>query len=866
MIMTKKSRLTPLFGGVSLVELTLFHFVTYGIIVFIAAWLAFHLLASHSARFTQLQNEKNLVQLTAQFDSLLRLQTTVVESLARDAALARLLVAENSQRDIARLIVNKSVAGLLLSESTQRLEVRQVELEKLFPFASRVKLLRSGEESALIEKTGANQDPLPLVANTAKDDVQHVGIVRAVHGAGEVVVGYLWVTFDNELLQQMLDKIAGSHGYLEVRQAVEKGQDKVLAARGDAALKKPRSPLSAPVPGTEWTLIFWPAMDGSELMTAGGGIFDLNNNGAAAVAPVARLFWSIFASALLLMALLAFLFGKMITRLVRGDLNVLMTVVREGGKNAERHHVMLHNFQGAMDAAENAVVNPVSSIPREQSLVVKASGTNVAQWDLDDVMQIFQKEESSAVSDNDQAKQRKDKTMVPASIFRAYDIRGVVGTTLTPDIVYELGRAIGSEAYARGQQTVIVARDGRLSGPEFVQALSNGLRASGRDVIDVGRVPTPVLYFATHYLSSSSGVMVTGSHNPPDYNGFKMVLRGETLAEMAIQRLRSRIETGDLMSGKGSYRAASVVPDYIERITSDIRLARPLKVVVDCGNGVAGEIAPHLIRLLGCDVTELYCDIDGTFPNHHPDPSQPENLADLVKTVKKLKADVGLAFDGDGDRLGVVSSQGEIIWADRQMMMYAKDVLSRNPGAEIIFDIKCSTHLARVIREHGGQPLMWKTGHSLVKAKMKETGAPLAGEMSGHIFFKERWYGFDDALYTAARLLEILARDARSSSEIFAELPNSISTPELKIELQEGEQLPFIARLLERAQFPDAEMTTIDGLRVDFRDGWGLVRASNTTPSLVLRFEADTPAVMRRIQEQFRSLLLELDPKLKLPF
>ena len=821
---TKKNGSTG--ARISLAELTLFHFVAYGIVLFVAAWLAFHLLATHSARYNQLRSETDLAQITAQFDKLLQAQITLVESLARDPAIARILLAEN----------------------TQRLDERQVELVALFPAVQSVRLLRPGEEPGLM-----NPDPGPLAVR----DAQSIDIVRAVR-VGQDAVGYIRVTFGNAFLQQMLDHVAEGRGYTEIQQGADKGQSVVLATRGDATLQSASAPLSAPVPGTQWKLMFWPAAENA-----------VDSDGS--VTPVARLFWSIFASALLLMALFAFVFSKMVTRLVRNDLNTLMAIARQGEKNAEQRAV-LYNFQSAMDALEKVMIHALaSSIPRERSLAVKSAEPGIAPWDLDDVMQIFQKEKPSAALGNDKARQRnagqqKDSTMIPASIFRAYDIRGVVGDTLTPEIVYELGRASGSEAYARGQQTVIVARDGRLSGSEFVQALSNGLRASGRDVIDVGRVPTPVLYFATHYLSSSSGVMVTGSHNPPDYNGFKMVLRGETLAETAIQRLRSRIETGDLLSGSGTYRTANVVPDYVERITSDIRLARPLKVVVDCGNGVAGEIAPHLLRLLGCDVTELYCDIDGTFPNHHPDPSQPENVADLIKTVKKLKADVGLAFDGDGDRLGVISSQGEIIWADRQMMLYAKDVLSRNPGAEIIFDIKCSTHLARVIREAGGQPLMWKTGHSLVKAKMKETGAPLAGEMSGHIFFKERWYGFDDALYTAARLLEILARDPRSSSEVFAELPNAISTPELKIELQEGEQLPFVARLLEHAKFPDAQITTIDGLRADFKDGWGLVRASNTTPSLVLRFEADTTAALQRIQDQFRIILLELDPKLKLPF
>ncbi len=832
MSITKKIRWPGTNVRISLAELTLFHFVAYGIVLFVAAWLAFHLLTADSGRYNQLRSETELAQIVAQFDKLLQLQVARVELVTRDPAIAR----------------------LLLMKKGRRLDDRQVELVALFPEAQSVRLLRLGEEP----DNTTNPDPAPIVLQ----DAHAIDIVRAIH-VGQDTVGYIRVTFSNAFLQQLLNRVAAGHGYTEIQQSTGKDQGVVWATRGDPTLQNVKAPLSALVPGTQWKLVFWSATESG----VGGTTKDSNDD----ISPVERLFWSIFVSAILLMALFAFVFSKMVTRLVRNDLNTLMAIARQGKKQAEQR-VVLYNFQSAMAVLAKIMAHPIPPpVPPDRSLLVKAGGAGTAPWDLDDVMEIFQKEMPSAALVNNQVGQRKagqqkDAIMIPASIFRAYDIRGVVGDTLTAEIVYELGRAIGSEAYARGQQTVIVARDGRLSGPEFVQALSNGLRASGRDVIDVGRVPTPVLYFATHYLSSSSGVMVTGSHNPPDYNGFKMVLRGETLAETAIQRLRSRIETGDLLSGNGTYKVANVVPDYIERITSDIRLARPLKVVVDCGNGVAGELAPHLLRLLGCDVTELYCEIDGTFPNHHPDPSQPENVAELIKTVKKLKADVGLAFDGDGDRLGVISSQGEIIWADRQMMLYAKDVLSRNPGAEIIFDIKCSTHLARVIREYGGQPLMWKTGHSLVKAKMKETGAPLAGEMSGHIFFKERWYGFDDALYTAARLLEILARDMRSTSEVFAELPNAISTPELKIELQEGEQLPFVARLLEQAKFPDAKITTIDGLRADFQDGWGLVRASNTTPSLVLRFEADTTTALLRIQDQFRVKLLELNPNLKLPF
>ena len=455
---------------------------------------------------------------------------------------------------------------------------------------------------------------------------------------------------------------------------------------------------------------------------------------------------------------------------------------------------------------------------------------------------------------------------IPATIFKAYDIRGIVGKTLTAEIVREIGRAIGSEARARNQKTVVVARDGRLSGPEFARSLSDGLCAAGVDVIDIGMVPTPVLYFATHHLNTGSGVAITGSHNPPDYNGLKIMLGGETLSGEAITALRTRIVEGKLASGAGTVKSVDVVPDYIARITSDVKLKKPLRLVVDCGNGVAGALAPRVLRALGCEVSELFCEVDGHFPNHHPDPSQPENLQDLIRAVQAQHADLGLAFDGDGDRLGVVTAEGDIIWPDRQMMLYAKDVLSRNPGATIIYDVKCTRNLAGVIAQHGGLPMMWKTGHSFIKAKMQETGAALAGEMSGHIFFKERWYGFDDGLYTAARLLEILAHDARNPSAVFAELPETVNTPELKLEMKEGEHFKLMERLQKSAQFPGAKLTTIDGIRADFDDGWGLARPSNTTPTVVIRFEADNEAALVRIQQQFRTALLNLEPNLKLPF
>ncbi|MDD2816226.1 MAG: phosphomannomutase/phosphoglucomutase [Thiotrichaceae bacterium] len=452
------------------------------------------------------------------------------------------------------------------------------------------------------------------------------------------------------------------------------------------------------------------------------------------------------------------------------------------------------------------------------------------------------------------------------SIFRAYDIRGIVGDTLTPEIVTQIGKSIGSEAEARGQKTVVVARDGRLSGPSLIAALTEGLRAAGRDVIDIGMVPTPVLYFATHYLKTGSGVMLTGSHNPPDYNGLKIMLGGDTLSGDAILALKTRIDKAQFVHGAGKVEQQDIAQAYIERVTKDVKLSRPFKVVVDCGNGVAGVLAPKLIRALGCEVIELFCEIDGKFPNHHPDPSQPKNLEDVIAAVHQHKADLGLAFDGDGDRLGVIDSKGNVIWPDRQMMLYAGDILKRNPGAKIIFDVKCSSHLGNSITQHGGTPVMWKTGHSFIKAKIKESGALLGGEMSGHIFFKERWYGFDDALYTAARLLEILSKDKRPPHEVFMDLPDAVNTPELKLDMREGEHFKFMQRIQDSLRFEDAEISTIDGVRADFCDGWGLVRPSNTTPCLVFRFEADNEDALDYIKDQFRRQLLELDPSLTLPF
>lgn len=461
---------------------------------------------------------------------------------------------------------------------------------------------------------------------------------------------------------------------------------------------------------------------------------------------------------------------------------------------------------------------------------------------------------------------------IPIDIFRAYDIRGIVTSSLTPDIVREIGAALGTSVLAKGEQHILIARDGRLSGPKLATALSEGIVSTGCNVIDLGMVPTPVLYFATYHLGYPSGVMITGSHNPPDYNGLKMIIQGEALYGESIQALYHLIQNKEAIQAKTHGKITqyhTIIQDYIEVVQKDIHLeGTPLKIVVDCGNGVAGLLAPRLYETLGCKVIPLYCEVDGLFPHHHPDPGQPENLKDLQKAVLQHEADMGLAFDGDGDRLGIIDNKGQIIWGDRQLMLLAKDVLRRHPEATIIYDVKCTRHLQTSITKWGGKPLMWKTGHSLIKAKMRETGALLAGEMSGHLFFKERWYGFDDAVYAGARLLEIVAKNPikQSTHDLFLSIPNSINTPELQIAVSESNKFALIEKLIQLAPFKEGKMYTLDGVRVDFEDGFGLIRASNTTPNLILRFEGNTESSLKRIQALFREIIQTLDPHLILSF
>ncbi len=448
-------------------------------------------------------------------------------------------------------------------------------------------------------------------------------------------------------------------------------------------------------------------------------------------------------------------------------------------------------------------------------------------------------------------------------IFRAYDIRGVVDVGLGEETVYLIGRAFAAEARGQGQARVAIGGDGRHSTPRLRAALTRGLTEGGCNVTDVGRVPTPLLYYATHVLGTGTGVMITGSHNPSEYNGLKMMIGGRTLAEGAIQALRERIERRDFSTGEGTIDTRDLIEHYIERVVGDIPLRRPLKVAIDCGNGVAGTVAPVLYERMGCEVVGLYTDVDGDFPNHHPDPAEPDNLVDLVDLVQRTGADIGLAFDGDADRLGVVTNAGTIIWPDRLLMLLAKDMLRRNPGARVVYDVKCTQRLREAIAACGGEPIMCRTGHSHIKAKLRETGALLGGEFSGHLCFAEGWYGFDDALYGGARLLAIASRVEATVEDLFDEFPATCVTPEIKVPTSESEKFQIVDRLAATADFGTGEITAIDGIRVDYPDGFGLVRASNTSPVLSLRFEADTPAALARIRGKFQTELAAIDTALR---
>ncbi|NOY67044.1 MAG: phosphomannomutase/phosphoglucomutase [Gammaproteobacteria bacterium] len=746
---------------------------------------------------------------------------------------------------------------------------RESLLAYMFPSALRIKILDPNFDEPdnsmnppisyacldLIRKSRTGSKP-GVEAHLLGKPHQHIDIARSIKDHNGDSIGTLLVTLPIQAIKQTLNKINIDSGLLELQQKA-KGKTLVISRRGNTSSKQGEAPIIVPVKNTLWQLSFWPG-----------------NSSISIVGSSTMLFWGIVGIIWVIFSLLLFIQYRRVSKALLNDQVMTIKIVRDiqYGEISPSYPIALKNCLGTMEQLRMIAgdmtglrsKNKKNDAGKTKQPVKKDPENEMSDWDLTNNTDALEVHEISEFEATNISNGRS--TNIPSSIFRAYDIRGISNKTLTPDVVQKIGHALGSEAQERGQQKIIVARDGRLSGPELSQALINGLMQAGREVVDIGRVPTPVLYFASHYMGNGSGVMLTGSHNPPEYNGLKMMLQGETLHDKSITQIKTRIDSNKLINGEGSVQTIDVVPSYIERITSDVRLEKPLKIIVDCGNGVAGELAPQLYRALGCEVIEMFCEVDGNFPNHHPDPSKPENLIPLTRAVTEQGADLGLAFDGDGDRLGVIDSTGKIIWPDRYLMLLAIDVLTRQPGAQIIYDVKCSSHLEKIISDNGGQPLMWKTGHSYIKTKMIETGAQLAGEMSGHIFFKERWMGFDDALYAGARLLEILASEGKSSSKVFATLPESVSTPELNIAMKEGENFALIEKFKSAANFPGAKLITIDGLRIEFEDGWGLVRASNTTPSIVIRFEANDAAALGRIQDNIRTQLLAINPGLDLPF
>ncbi|WP_275975279.1 phosphomannomutase/phosphoglucomutase [Alkalimarinus coralli] len=766
-----------------------------------------------------------------------------------------------------------------LDDSAKR-KLMEKNIEGYLPYVSKVYFFKKGLASRdassenplgfssldLIKKAEKGQSPHPEAFLRGKEWFVQAAVPVKNAQLGQIA-GVLLVVFEKGVVRESLQLVSGvDAGKISLVQVIG-SSEQVIVTKGSGSENVLTRPTSVP----HWQVRLQPASSATSFIDM-------------------TLYWVLVAGSGLLVMLVVAVPLMSLFKGLRQE-SIVVTQYAQGLLNAEKKkmpevkYVMFHSMVSTMRrfalAAEKkaaavvpevkkAPVQPVKEEDHADPLFQDSDDLNIDMMDGDDdLLGLGQTADGVDPLDaeNDMLTEVEGSAVdVPQSIFRAYDIRGIVGETLTPEIVLQIGLAIGSEAAKRGQATICVGYDGRLSSPELAEALISGLVKSGRDVVSVGCVPTPVLYFATHQLNTGSGVMITGSHNPADYNGFKIMLAGDTLANEDIQKLYDRILIQDYERGAGQVNHQDISRDYLDTILNDIAVAAPLKVVVDAGNGVAGELGPALIEELGCEVIPLHCEIDGSFPNHHPDPGKPENLQDLIRKVEEEGADLGVAFDGDGDRIGVVTNTGKIIWPDRLLMLFAKDVVSRNPGADVIFDVKCSRRLNGLISGYGGRPIMWKTGHSLIKAKMKETGALLAGEMSGHIFFKERWYGFDDGLYSAARLLEVLGIDERSSNDVFQSFPEDLSTPEINVAVTDEGKFNFVETLSSQGNFEGGNVSTIDGVRVDYPDGWGLCRASNTTPNLVLRFEADSDESLSRIQQVFREQLLMIDPELGLTF
>lgn len=780
---------------------------------------------------------------------------------AQAAALHYAALLDPERKRLASLEQDPTLVALLVAGDQDALRDREAAIAAELPGLLRVRLLPLGvvepdtrskppltyASLALLRRAETTPETLAAEALLMGSPEAHVVMVGRLRAEDGTLAGLVHFSIDPARLNAPPAALAG---HVELQQPVAGGKPLVLSRAGAAGQAAAGvQPARVPVPGTVWEVAYWPAPSGVSAV--------LNGEAGAA--------WPYVAAAALVLVV-----GVLAVLLLRrrreaapaGDTTVYagaVQAIKDGAyPGLERLVPGMPGAPASVPRARPARPRPAVGEPVPASAPAEAAASPAA---AEPAIDFGQAPEPLTL-------EVPRATRVPASIFRPYDVRGVVEEALSEDVVYLLGRAIGSEAAARGQSALLVARDCRNSSPALTEALIKGLLECGREVIDIGLAPAPVLYFATQYLDVRSGVMVTGSHNGPEYNGLKIVIDGEDLSGERILALRERIEIQDFVAGSGTLQQAEMTTEYIRRVSEDIPVAlgRSLKIVVDCGNAVSGMVAPALLRALGHDVVELFCELDGSFPNHQPDPSQPENLVSLVYKVLEEEADLGLAFDGDGDRLGVVDGDGNIIWPDRQMMLLARDVLSRNPGAQVVYDVKCSRHLGREIEAAGGRPVMCKTGRSFVRARMKEGNAPLAGEFSGHFFFADRWYGFDDAFYAAARLVEILLADGRSSTAVFDALPNAVATAELRVQLPSEQCQALVEQLLAQGGFEGGVVSEVDGLRVDFEDGFGLVRPSNTAPCLVMRFEGDGEQALQRIQQAFARRIGQVAPDLALPF
>jgi phosphomannomutase/phosphoglucomutase len=804
------------------------------LVLALAASAASFILSQYSARDQSSQQTRAAVQaLTTGLEKIMLERRNLIAELAKQPHIRTLfetgdpLALETEQARLTALVPGVKQIRLLPAGTSEP----DKQLVPHLSYAS-LEMLRQAEQ-----RTGA----LPVQVHQFGTSHQHIAIAAGVRGVGDKSpVGVIHAAFPASGLQQMLDAVDDYAGRVELQQIAVDKPPFPLASRGPEVSTPPDEVV--PLTGSIWQFAYWGGV--------GGDLSDLGY--VVAVAPILLVF--------VLSALVLFLLSQRMVTALKKDQHTILTLFEAltTGRPPKAVSAKLTDLQPTLDVLEHQIKEFRSKRAERAKAHTPAPET--------ETMGVMVEEEAAPVPVPKAAVGLTEPVDIAPSIFRAYDIRGLVGETLTEEVVTTLGQGIGSEVFERGFQSVVVARDARVSSDSLQSALIQGLMASGRDVIDLGLVPTPLLNYAVHELNIECGVMVTGSHNPPQYNGLKLVFGGESPSSESIQELRRRIDARQLLQGEGSFDSRDIIEDYIERIVSDIRLGQPLKVVVDCGNAAGAVVAPELYRQLGCEVVELYCNVDGNFPNHHPDPGDPKNMESLQKAVVEHQAALGLAFDGDGDRLGVVDSSGRLIWPDRLLMYLAMDVLTREPGGDIIYDVKCSRHLANVILSNGGRPLMWKTGHSNLRSKLKEAHALLAGEFSGHIMFSERWYGFDDGLYAGARLLEILSLDYRTSAEVFAELPDAISTPEIALCLQEGEAQKLMKAIEQQPDLPGARLVKIDGLRAEFEQGWGLVRASNTTPALLFRFEADTQEGLEQVQSIFRDLLTKVAPDLKAPF